>query len=264
MAGGFRCLRAAQGFSHLHLGRLVKQCVPTELLREPAVPKDPWKDRDPDRINPRQVDGSSGNDLEEIMLLRQQLENSALPNVFKRSHLMTPFWEEVLLDVKRTVKVTKGGKVETLHALVVVGNHDGVIGVGEHSGKNVQKVTLDAHLKAYKNLKVIPRYRGHTIFHPIDIRHREIRMRAWPRQLGFGITANPIITQLCDLAGIDNITIKLSGRRKNIKKVVELFVEALSNQSVPHDGVEGSGVYMREVYPWKKLPCGLRRGVDVP
>jgi len=125
------------------------------------------------------------------------------------------------------------------------------------------------------------------------------------------------MTELCDLVGIDNITIKLSGRRRNIKKVLEvwqpaqvhycygpwgyaqlfdhhqhhalcyrfvcaikfdfganicvlqliatqLFVEALTTQSVPHDGVEGSGVYMREVYPWKKLPCGLRRGVDVP
>lgn len=51
------------------------------------------------------------------------------------------------------------------------------VGALLHSGKNVQKVTLDAHLKAYKNLKVIPRYRGHTIFHPIDIRHREVRQQ---------------------------------------------------------------------------------------
>ena len=44
---------------------------------------------------------------------------------------------------------------------------------------------------------------------------------------------------------------------------LQVFVEAMGNQSLPHDGVEGSGVYMREVYA-KKLPCGLRRGVDVP
>jgi hypothetical protein len=30
--------------------------------------------------------------------------------------------------------------VETLHALVAVGNNDGLIGIGEHSGKNIQKV----------------------------------------------------------------------------------------------------------------------------
>jgi len=57
-------------------------------------------------------------------------------------------------------QVTKGGRVETLHALVVVGNADGLIGVGQHSGKNVQKVTMDAQLKAYRNLLPIPRYRS--------------------------------------------------------------------------------------------------------
>jgi ribosomal protein S5 len=56
--------------------------------------------------------------------------------------------------------VTKGGKVETLHALVAVGNADGVIGIGEHSGKNIQKVVMDAQFKAYRNLVPIPRYRS--------------------------------------------------------------------------------------------------------
>jgi small subunit ribosomal protein S5 len=46
--------------------------------------------------------------------------------------------------------------------------------------------------------------------------------------------------------------------------LLQTFVEAMSNQSLPHDGVEGTGVYMREVYAKKQLPCGLRRGVDVP
>jgi ribosomal protein S5 len=55
--------------------------------------------------------------------------------------------------------VTKGGKVETLHALVAVGNAQGLIGIGEHSGKNVQKVTMDAQMKAMRNLVAIPRYR---------------------------------------------------------------------------------------------------------
>jgi ribosomal protein S5 len=61
---------------------------------------------------------------------------------------------------------------------VVVGNQDGLIGVGQHSGKNIQKVMLDAQLKAYKNLVAIPRYRGHTVYHPIDITVRKVRAAA--------------------------------------------------------------------------------------
>eukprot|EP00879_Flechtneria_rotunda_P001675 GHRR01001835.1.p1 GENE.GHRR01001835.1~~GHRR01001835.1.p1 ORF type:complete len:360 (+),score=95.85 GHRR01001835.1:159-1238(+) len=252
--------------SRLHLGRDSRNLVPTEALKQPFIPEQYsiWQDEDPLVSAPVQVDGSRHDDLEEPLLLRQQLENSALPNQFKRSHFISPIWDEIQLDINRTIKVTKGGKVETLHALVAVGNHDGLLGIGEHSGKNIQKVILDAQLKAYQNVVAIPRYRKHTVYHPIDLKVRKVRMQVWPRQLGFGITANPLITQLCDLAGLDNVTIKVSGRRKNVRNVVQVFVEALTQQSLPHDGVEGSGIYMREVYPRKQLPCGLVRGVDVP
>jgi hypothetical protein len=52
--------RGGPSTSQLTLGRVAKQCVPTELLREPAVPKDPWKDRDPRLVNPIQVNMHSG------------------------------------------------------------------------------------------------------------------------------------------------------------------------------------------------------------
>jgi hypothetical protein len=52
-----------------------------------------------------QVDGSYGDDIEDVLLMRQQLENSALPNEFKRSRLISPAWDDVLLQVNRTVKV---------------------------------------------------------------------------------------------------------------------------------------------------------------
>ncbi|WIA36472.1 hypothetical protein OEZ86_007772 [Tetradesmus obliquus] len=259
-----------QHLPQLQLGRQQGNCLPTHTLwqqqheaEDEEAQADPFKEKDPLLINPRQVDGAYDPVLEEPLLLRQQLEGSALPNEFKRAHFISPHWDEILLDVNRTIQVTKGGKVETLHALVVVGNHDGLLGVGQHSGKNIQKVMLDAQLKAYHNLVAIPRYRGHTVYHPIDLTVRKIRMQVWPRELGFGVTANPVVTELCDLAGIDNVTVKVSGNRKNVRNLVQVFVEAMSNQSLPHDGVEGTGVYMREVYA-KKLPCGLRRGVDVP
>jgi ribosomal protein S5 len=85
----------------------------------------------------------------------------------------------------------------------------------------------------------------------------------WPRPAGFSITASPLIEQLCALAGLRNVTVKLTGRRRNVDNVVKAWLQAVTNQSLPHDGVEGSGVYIREVYPRAKLPFGLRRGVDV-
>jgi hypothetical protein len=48
----------------------------------------------------------TSDDLDATLLLRQQIENSNLPSELKRSALITgPAWNEVLLDVNRTVKV---------------------------------------------------------------------------------------------------------------------------------------------------------------
>jgi len=86
----------------------------------------------------------------------------------------------------------------------------------------------------------------------------------WPRPEGFGITASPLVQQLCGLAGMRNVTVKLTGRRRNVDNVVKAWLHAVTTQALPHDGVEGSGVYVREVYHREKLPLGLQRGVDVP
>ena len=53
------------------------------------------------------------------------------------------------------------------------------------------------------------------------------------------------------------------GRSKNKFYVAQCLQEALATQSMPHDGVEGTGVYVREVYNAANLPMGLERGVHV-
>ena len=50
---------------------------------------------------------------------------------------------------------------------------------------------------------------------------------------------------------------------RNRRNVVKLWLAALSSQSLPHDGVEGTGAYVREVYHKTKLPYKLKRGVDL-
>jgi hypothetical protein len=53
-----------------------------------------------------QIDRDNGDDLDATLLLRQQIENSNLPSELKRSELITgPAWDELLLNVNRTVKV---------------------------------------------------------------------------------------------------------------------------------------------------------------
>jgi ribosomal protein S5 len=54
------------------------------------------------------------------------------------------------------------------------------------------------------------------------LRCLQVRMQVWPRELGFGVTANPVVTELCDLAGLHDVTVKVSGNRKNIRNLVQV------------------------------------------
>jgi hypothetical protein len=57
------------------------------------------------------------------------------------------------------------------------------------------------------------------------------------------------------------VAVQVIGRRNQRNKfdVVKCLLEALQKQSTPHDGIEGSGVYAREVFYRPKLPFGLKR-----
>eukprot|EP00877_Chromochloris_zofingiensis_P006345 jgi/Chrzof1/1964/Cz10g28050.t1 len=220
-----------------------------------------FQDPDPEAVKPKQID-TQEDWVEYALFFREQIEKSSLPMELKRVIFSQP-WEELLLDVHTTSRMTRQGRMRTMHATVFVGNFDGLVGLGSSSGTNSQQVMLDAYLRAYKNLIPIPRYRQHTIYHPIDKTYRKVRVQMWPRPDGFGVTANPVVSELCTLAGLRNLTVRITGHNKNRVNAVTAWLDALGTQSIPHDGVEGTGVYMREVYH-KKLPYKLQRGVHVP
>jgi small subunit ribosomal protein S5 len=193
-------------------------------------------------------DGSGGgaDATEARLFLRERLERAALPPAVRRA-LFSDHWQELVYDVRRSVKVTTAGRLTTYKATVVVGNLDGLLGVGEARGAALQRVLLDAHLRAYERVAPVPRYRGHTIYHPLDATYHKARVRMWPRPAGSGLVASDALAALLELAGVRDVAAKASGRRKHRAHLLRAFLAAVGGQSLPHDGVEGSGVYVREV-----------------
>eukprot|EP00195_Chlamydomonas_chlamydogama_P007572 CAMPEP_0202906518 /NCGR_PEP_ID=MMETSP1392-20130828/39235_1 /ASSEMBLY_ACC=CAM_ASM_000868 /TAXON_ID=225041 /ORGANISM="Chlamydomonas chlamydogama, Strain SAG 11-48b" /LENGTH=352 /DNA_ID=CAMNT_0049595063 /DNA_START=164 /DNA_END=1223 /DNA_ORIENTATION=+ len=187
-------------------------------------------------------------------------------------------WDKVLVDVRRTVDISTRGKDEVYTAMVAVGNLKGLLGLGMGEARTAQQSVAMAYMDAYARLCSIPLYRGHTIYHQLDHKYHHMQMRLMPRAEGWGIKASDLLTDLCLLAGIRNISIKTYGRTKNKFYVAHCLLEALTRQSTPYDGIEGTGVYAREVWqPFhntpardvpdldlQQLPMGLRRGVHVP
>ena len=164
-----------------------------------------------------------------------------------RQALFKYSWDKILVDVRRTAFIGERGKVESYTAMVAVGNHKGLFGLGLADADTAQDAVARAHMDAYSNLNFIPLYRGHTIFHQIEHHFHRFKMLLMPRYEGWGVKASDLISELLGLIGIKNISVRLIGNAQSKFYVAACLKEALAKQSVPQDGIEGSGVYLREV-----------------
>ena len=63
--------------------------------------------------------------------------------------------------------------------------------------------------QAMKNLFYVPRYRGHTIIHPVTAKYGRVKVNAWPLASGTGgVRAGRLMESICRLAGLENIGVK--------------------------------------------------------
>lgn len=63
--------------------------------------------------------------------------------------------------------------------------------------------------QASKNLFYVPRFRGHTIIHPVTAKYGRVKVHAYPMTSGSGVRASKLMESICRLAGLQNIGIKV-------------------------------------------------------
>ncbi|KAJ2341188.1 28S ribosomal protein S5, mitochondrial, partial [Coemansia sp. RSA 2618] len=173
------------------------------------------------------------------------------PEMFWSTDLNIPYEEfralaKKTLVVKRTVQMTRKGKIPSMYALVVVGNGRGSAGYGEGKGNESAKAVLFATREAIKNMNYFPRYDDRTIFHDIDHKFKATKVVLWARRPGFGCRVSPIIHEICECIGIQDLAGKIHGSR-NPMNVIKATFEALTTQRVPSDLAKARGMRLIDV-----------------
>lgn len=79
------------------------------------------------------------------------------------------------------------------------------IGAAKEANDSIFKALRFAILGAIN----IPLYRRHTVYYPSRSKFIRTKISIFPRPSDFGISASPIITEACELLGIQNITVKV-------------------------------------------------------
>lgn len=127
-------------------------------------------------------------------------------------------FDKKLVEVRRVAKVVKGGRTLRFSALVVVGNKNGLVGVGIGKANEVPEAVEKATAAAKKNLISVPIV-GTTIPHNVIGKFGSSNVHMFPAPQGTGVIAGGSARAVVELAGIKDIVTKAHGSNNKINGV---------------------------------------------
>ena len=159
---------------------------------------------------------------------------------------------ERVVAINRVAKVVKGGRRFSFTALVIVGDGEGMVGVGYGKAKEVPAAIAKGVEEAKKHFFRVPRIQG-TIPHPITGEAAAGVVMLRPAAPGTGIIAGGPVSAVLECAGIHDVLSKSMGS-DNAINIVHATVAALKGLESPEAVAARRGLPLEDV-----APAGLLR-----
>ena len=168
-----------------------------------------------------------------------------------REDTKSPFLERVV-TINRVSKVVQGGRRFSFTALVVVGDGNGMVGVGSGKAREVPAAIAKGVEDAKKSFFRVPRIGG-TIPHPVQGEAAAGVVLLRPAAQGTGVIAGGPVRAVLECAGVNDVLSKSLGS-SNTLNIVHATVAALKQLEEPAAVAARRGLSLEEV-----APAGLLR-----
>jgi len=168
--------------------------------------------------------------LEEIYLYSLPIKEYQIIDMFLGQKL-----KDEVMKIMPVQKQTRAGQRTRFKAFVIVGDHDGHVGLGVKCSKEVATAIRGAIIHA--KLTVIPVRRGywgnkigkpHTVPTKITGRCGSVAMRLVPAPRGTGIVAARVPKKVLQYAGIEDVFTSSRGSTKTMGNFVKATFDAIA------------------------------------
>jgi small subunit ribosomal protein S5 len=152
--------------------------------------------------------------------------------------VLLPGLEDEVLDINMVQRMTDSGRRVKFRTTVIIGNHDGYIGLGQ--GKNVQVgMAIKKGIDDAK-LNIINVKRGcgswecgcgqpHTVPYQVMGEAGSVRIFLIPAPRGLGIAAGDTAKKVMDMAGIKDVWTRTAGSTRTTLNFAKATYNALKN-----------------------------------
>jgi small subunit ribosomal protein S5 len=167
---------------------------------------------------------------------------------------------ERVITINRVAKVVKGGRRFSFTALVVVGDGNGMVGVGYGKAKEVPTAIAKGVEEAKKHFFKVPRIAG-TIPHAVQGEDAAGVVLLKPASPGTGVIAGGPVRRVLECAGVRDVLSRSLGSSNPIN-VVHATVTALKSLSRPEEIAAKRGLPIEDVAPAAMLRARAAAGAN--
>jgi len=171
------------------------------------------------------------NNLKEVNKLKKRKRRVNYSN--------QPKFVDRLIKISRVSKVTKGGKKLSFRSIVVIGDENGIVGVGVAKANDVVNAFKKAKTDARKNLIKVPITKALSIPHNVTGNFGACKVIMKPSIEGSGVIAGGAVRKVLEIAGIKNVIAKQLGS-DNLLNNARASICALNNLTVKSQKVAQS------------------------